>query len=334
MGHKNKLEIPPLDGGMVESVDLAPYLPPKEVVWTARAVCPELFAPEQELAFRAEDESEEELTEGEVANYLAHSSRGAVVSILRAEPQSDFASETFCEQLAEKLVEILSAHSGAAVRFARRLARDVQRRLTTAHLDGLRRQTEPRVAELESREGETRDVTDATAELKKDNAFHLLDKAEKDGFFRVANALRRIIQKNGWEREEEMDNIAPTFIACRLDMSQHCSPEFLARCGGKVYLSGFFDDNLNTHICSAEKMVYVHALEFVPEQYPEDEEARDALNGELLEDTVDDDYFGRATIERLKKEHPENFRAVEITFDEDDDPAEVVREHLQGNPEF
>lgn len=129
-------------------------------------------------------------------------------------------------------------------------------------------------------------------------------------------------------------DIKPAFIACRLDMSEYCSPEFVARCGGKVYLSGFYDDNLNTYICSAQKMIYVHALEFVPEKYPEDEEARNTLNEELLEDTVDDDYFSRATIERLRKEHPDNFRAVEITFDEDDDPAEEVREYLQGNPEF
>lgn len=129
-------------------------------------------------------------------------------------------------------------------------------------------------------------------------------------------------------------DISPKFIACRLDMSQYCSPEFLDRCGGKVYLSGFFDDNLNTYICSAEKMLYVHGLEFVPEQYPEDEEACNALNEELLENTADNDYFSRSTIERLRQEHPEDFQEVDVDFDEEDDPADVVREYLQGNPVF
>jgi hypothetical protein len=130
------------------------------------------------------------------------------------------------------------------------------------------------------------------------------------------------------------ENIPPKFVACRLDMSNYCSQEFLDRCGGKVYLSGFFDDNLDTTICSAQKMVYVHALEFVPEKYPEGEEAREALYEELLEGGVDDDYFARSMIESLKKEHPDDLQELEIEFDEDEDPVEVVREHLQGNPIF
>ena len=129
-------------------------------------------------------------------------------------------------------------------------------------------------------------------------------------------------------------DIPPKFLACRLDMSSYCSQEFLDRCGGKVYLSGFFDDNLDTHICSAQKTVYVHALEFVPEKYPEDEEAREALNEELLEGGVDDDYFARSMIELLKREHPDHLQELEVAFDEEDDPADVVREHLQGNPVF
>lgn len=133
---------------------------------------------------------------------------------------------------------------------------------------------------------------------------------------------------------EPRPDIKPKFIACIIDISEHCEPEFLARCGGKLYLSGFYDDNLNTYICSAEKMLYVHSLAFVPEKYPEDEPARTALDSELLEDVLDDDYFSRSDIERMRKEHPDHFRVVELEFEEDDDPAEVVREHLQGNPMF
>jgi len=124
--------------------------------------------------------------------------------------------------------------------------------------------------------------------------------------------------------------IRPKFVACRIDVSEFCSPEFLDRCGGKVYLSGFFDDNLNTFICSAEKMLFVHALGYVPENYPEDEALADALNNELLMESPEDDYFSRSTIERLRREDPDSFEDLEDVYDVEDE----VREYLQGNPRF
>lgn len=129
-------------------------------------------------------------------------------------------------------------------------------------------------------------------------------------------------------------DIPPKFIACRIDMSDCCSEDFLDRCGGKVYLSGFFDDNLNTYCCSAEKMIFVEGLEFVPEKYPEGEGLYTQLAEELLENAAEDSYYSRSDIDRLRKESPDNFEALELTFDEDENPSEEVREYLQGNPVF
>jgi hypothetical protein len=126
----------------------------------------------------------------------------------------------------------------------------------------------------------------------------------------------------------------PKYIACLLDVSSYCSEDFLARCGGAVYLSAFFDDSVNTFCCSQTPSVFVEELEHVPEKYPEDEAARETLNEELLDLPLLCFYTRRVDIEKLKVEHPDRFKALDFTFDEDDDPAEVVREHLQGNPVF
>jgi len=131
-------------------------------------------------------------------------------------------------------------------------------------------------------------------------------------------------------------DIEPKFVACLIDVTEHCSPDFVERCGGRVYESGFFDDNLDTYICSAEKMIFVDVLELVPEKYPEDEEASEALNCDLLEAVTADDsgYYGRSQIERMREANPDHFVELDITFDEDGDPSDEVREHLQGNPRF
>lgn len=128
----------------------------------------------------------------------------------------------------------------------------------------------------------------------------------------------------------------PKFLACKIEVSQHCSPDFLARCGGKIFLSGFFDDSVNTHCCSLTPSVYVDVIELVAEAYPEDEATREALYEELREvHTIDDSgYYGRRDIERMKERNPDHFKDVDLTFDEDDDPSDKVREYLSGNPEF
>ena len=119
-----------------------------------------------------------------------------------------------------------------------------------------------------------------------------------------------------------------TFFACLIDISEHCGAEFLERCGGKVYLSGFFDDSVNTYLCSMTPSVFVEMIGLVPERYPEDEALADALNNELLEGSLDDEYHLRSDIDRMRTQKLEG-----LDF-EDEDPSEVVREYLQGNPVF
>lgn len=129
-------------------------------------------------------------------------------------------------------------------------------------------------------------------------------------------------------------DIAPKFIACRLSMREHCSDSFLARCGGDLYLSGFFDDNLNTFCCCSRPSIYVHGLELVPEKYPEDEEAREALNLELMEGDAEGGYYLRTEMDRIRHQRPDCFQEVEIDLDPEEEADEQVREHLQGNPVF
>lgn len=132
----------------------------------------------------------------------------------------------------------------------------------------------------------------------------------------------------------ENTEIKPSFVACLIDVSEYCSEGFLARCGGRVYESAFFDDNLNTYLCSATPCIFVESLSLVAEKYPEDEEAREALCSELLDVDLKDSYYERRDIERRRRESPDKFVALKVAFDGDDDPAEVVREYLQGNPCF
>ncbi len=133
----------------------------------------------------------------------------------------------------------------------------------------------------------------------------------------------------------ENAHIPDNFVACKIDITEHCSEDLVGRCGGALYLSGFYNDSVNTFICSATPMVFVEALALVPERYPEDEEAADALNNELLMETMDDDYFSRSDIERMREGHPDNFKVLgDAEGDNEREKAEAVREDLQGNPCF
>jgi hypothetical protein len=140
-------------------------------------------------------------------------------------------------------------------------------------------------------------------------------------------------------------DIMPKFIAGLIDISEHCEPEFLERCGGKVYYSGFFDDSTNHHLCSFQKNIWFEVVELVPEKYPEGQDEAEALHSELLDARTldDDDYFPRDMIERLMKEHPDHFEELKFNFDEDEEKTEEeldrerheeVREYLSGNPYF
>jgi len=139
-------------------------------------------------------------------------------------------------------------------------------------------------------------------------------------------------------------SIPPKFIACLIDISGYFKDtapgrDLLERCGGKIFYSGFFDDSVNTHLCSFEKSVYIDVLSIEPERYPEDEDESDALNVELIDLlTIDDSsYWSRSDVERWKVEHPDRFKDLDSTFEEDstfESRHDEVREELQGNPVF
>ena len=133
--------------------------------------------------------------------------------------------------------------------------------------------------------------------------------------------------------------VPPKYFACLLDISSVCSPDLIERCGGKLYYSGFFDDSVNTYLCSLTPSIFVDVIELVPEISPEDEERSNALNEELLEllSESDSGYYDRRTIDRLRKESPERFQElVHLGLEGETDAERVdeVREFLHGNPVF
>ena len=136
----------------------------------------------------------------------------------------------------------------------------------------------------------------------------------------------------------------PKFIACLIDISGYFKDtpaglDLLERCGGKIFYSGFFDDSVNTHLCSFQPSVWVEVLSIEPERYPEDDRESNDLNEELLGllSQDDDSYYLRRDIERQKVEHPDRFKEVSVDFEEDstfNSRHDEVREELQGNPVF
>lgn len=127
------------------------------------------------------------------------------------------------------------------------------------------------------------------------------------------------------------------YIACLIDISYGISDDFLTKCGGKVYLSGFFNDSVNAYCCSITPSVFVGAIELVPESLPEDEESREAIYEELMDAFCEGDcsgYYDRSYIEKMKKEKPERFSEIDIHLDKDESEDDQVREYLQGNPVF
>lgn len=131
----------------------------------------------------------------------------------------------------------------------------------------------------------------------------------------------------------QKSKITASYIACKIDISQYFTSDLLKKCGGKIYLSGFFDDNLNTFICSQEKMIFVHTLCYIPEFYSENE--IDEIENDLSILDCEDDYFSRSTIEKLRKENPDNFQLIDKNnFNCNENSIDEIRKYLQSNPIF
>ena len=118
------------------------------------------------------------------------------------------------------------------------------------------------------------------------------------------------------------------YLACLIDVGEHFDKDFVQRCGGRIYLSGFFDDATTTYCCSATPMVYVQGLEYVAEVFNE------ALRDELMECAPESGYYKRAFIDKARRSNPKDFQRLDVSFDDDDNPEDTVREYLQGNPAF
>ena len=106
--------------------------------------------------------------------------------------------------------------------------------------------------------------------------------------------------------EQPKQEIQPRWTAALIRVpDNHVDPDFLARCGGALYESVFFDDSVNVHLCCLTPSVGLEVLELVAGEYPKDEDAREALYDELMDpfhDAVESFYYmNRSDLERLKK---------------------------------
>lgn len=74
---------------------------------------------------------------------------------------------------------------------------------------------------------------------------------------------------------------APEWGIYVMDITEYCSDDFVARCGGGVYHVYLFDKMSATYICSAQAMAELRLIGTVAKANPDDDEAREALDDEL-----------------------------------------------------
>lgn len=114
--------------------------------------------------------------------------------------------------------------------------------------------------------------------------------------------------------------IAPNWRVLRLNESEHCNPEFLARCGGKLWGVYVYDSNSVFHYCSPEKLYQLHLVYFTAETSPDDDEAAEALENELIEATFgcsDSDLVGASFIDSLPATEWEDLNLDSDATDDD-----------------
>jgi len=68
----------------------------------------------------------------------------------------------------------------------------------------------------------------------------------------------------------------------KIDESEHITdPEFLERCGGKVYSVYLYNDQEVTHCCELTPSYWLYEVDVIAESYPEDPEESDKLYEDL-----------------------------------------------------
>jgi hypothetical protein len=134
------------------------------------------------------------------------------------------------------------------------------------------------------------------------------------------------------------DHIPPKWTAVRIDESQHCSEGFLERCGGKVYGIYLADLNSVTYCCEITPSYCLIPVDLVAEEYPEEEDGREALYCELLENLgYDAVYMHCRDVDKMSDD---NRSELSISLDEEDwrdDPErgeDEAFEHYHGCPAF
>lgn len=134
------------------------------------------------------------------------------------------------------------------------------------------------------------------------------------------------------------ENITPNWIAVRIDESEFCDPDFLARCGGKVWGVYLVDTNSVTHCCEPTASYCLTLVDTVCEATPEDPEKSDRLMTELMECTQESPQVAYVHCSVLDS-FPEGDKATQPVpedwaEDGEDRGFEEVREGYCGTPDF
>lgn len=78
------------------------------------------------------------------------------------------------------------------------------------------------------------------------------------------------------------DQITPLPLLYMIDASSSYHPALVERCGGKIFDVYFFDANLHVHCCSLTPSYEMEYYESVPLCGPEEPQARDVLEDDLI----------------------------------------------------
>jgi hypothetical protein len=132
--------------------------------------------------------------------------------------------------------------------------------------------------------------------------------------------------------------IPPNWLAVRIDESEYCDPEFLARCGGKVYGVYLVDTNSVTYCCSPERTYCLTLVDTVCEDTPDDPNESDRLMTELMECTQESPdvmYVNLSAVDNLPDENKAQQPLPEDWSEDGENRGfEDVREAYCGSPDF
>jgi len=135
------------------------------------------------------------------------------------------------------------------------------------------------------------------------------------------------------------EHVPPNWIAVKIDESEHCDREFLARCGGKVFQIYLVDTSIQTHCCELTPSYGMVPIDLVAESYPDDEQARETLYEDLMDASNVAEFCYRHCrhVDRLPDDHKVDLGLALDPEDWQDDPdrgEDFAREEYQGGQRF